>query len=64
MKPFNRSIFLACSTMAFFGSARGAVIPYPAPEGEPLSRDYRLEVDGKPFEWSRPIVLYGPAKEY
>jgi hypothetical protein len=23
----------------------------------------RLEVDGKPFEWSRPIVFYGPAKE-
>jgi hypothetical protein len=23
----------------------------------------RLEVDGKPFEWSRPIVFYGPEKE-
>jgi hypothetical protein len=23
----------------------------------------RLEVDGKPFKWSRPIVFYGPEKE-
>lgn len=69
--PFAGGLAVVVATMLFSWPARPfpgsslaaeAVVIYPAPQGEKASRDYGVEVDGKPvFVYTAPVLRGGPA---
>jgi hypothetical protein len=49
-------------SLAVFSPARGAVVTYPAPQGERASEDYQVRAGGKPvFVYTATVLRGGPA---